>query len=741
MRCVLLTLVFALSVSARCVRKNVPEQAGPTDKKPVEVTGATTFGVTKQAAQNGKTVFTNGTSPASPSGDQGSNSGSSGSGDSTTTPSESTSGDQGSDSASSGSGDSSTTSSSGSTSGDQASGGAASGSSNSNNASSNSPAGSGVTSSGGGSGNCGRLKGVCFNGGMKASMYDMITTATDWITFNMTIPGGGASPRTQKDYVPMMPFKDSVADAVKLVNGPNAPEWLLTFNEPDFSYNGPGYSTPTMSPQDAAEAIKPLLAQPGSGTKFVAPGPMNPTGNWLPDFFAACNCQNFFSAYNIHQYQPTSQAVINTITEFRGKFSDKPIWITEVAPGAAGCGLGLEKVGQFMKEMYKFAKDSGYVDRVFWNSGNKLDHMDTNVCESWLVDADRFLDAEDHFGDGPPTCKLPDMRTSQRQLGISNIIVKRIRKNGDDFSFSFHPSKASFAMAFTLSSLVTHQPFKTIYILAALLYTLFLLPLWLLFYLSPALRQHPSYTYRQALMVRLVKVYNSPASRIRSHPAWTLAPGSEGQRFTPIPPSGKPIYRGELDDPEVKPARIGGTWYPTVYDPASTEEQGKKPGTVILHIHGGAFVICEGRFQDLAYGARLLNSHTHNARVFGVQYRLSSLGARCRFPAALQDVVTAYQHLLDLGVPAASIVVSGDSAGGNLAIAFLRYVTAEHPGVLPAPAAALLWSPWTRPATAMLPRSCSGNPRYGTDFLEDGFLEWGVRAYAPPGSGVDPDGP
>ncbi|KAI4096248.1 MAG: hypothetical protein LQ344_001074 [Seirophora lacunosa] len=362
MRYVLLTLVFALSVSARCVRKSLPEQAGPTDNKPVEVTGATTFGVKKQAAPNGNPVFTNGTLPAPSSGGQGSTSGSSGSDDS------------------------STTSSTGSTSGDQASGGAASGSYDSNNATSNSPAGSGVTSSGGGSGNCGRLKGVCFNGGMKASMYDMITTATDWITFGMTIPGGGASPRAQKDYVPMMPFKDSVAGAVELVNGPNAPEWLLTFNEPDFSYQGPGYSTPMMSPQDAAEAIKPLLAKPGSGTKFVAPGPMDPTSNWLPDFFAACECQNFFSAYNIHQYQPTSQAVINTITEFRGKFSDKPIWITEVAPGSAGCGLGLEKVGQFMKEIYKFAKDSGYVDRVFWNSGNKLDHMDTNVCESWLVD-------------------------------------------------------------------------------------------------------------------------------------------------------------------------------------------------------------------------------------------------------------------------------------------------------------------------------------------------------------------
>ncbi|KAI4172533.1 MAG: hypothetical protein LQ348_006759 [Seirophora lacunosa] len=303
-------------------------------------------------------------------------------------------------------------------------------------------------------------------------------------------------------------------------------------------------------------------------------------------------------------------------------------------------------------------------------------------------------------------------------------------------------------MAFTLSSLLLHQPFKTIYILGALLYNLFLLPLCLLFYLSPTLRQHPSYTYRQALMVRLLKIYIYHMSRIRSHPAWTLAPGSEGQRFTPIPPSDKPIYRGELDDPDIKPARIGGTWYPTVYDPSSPEEKGKKPSTVILHIHFGAFVIGEGRSEDLGYGAHLLTSHTRrsNARVFAVQYRLSSLGPGCRFPAPLQDVVTAYAHLLDLGIPATSIVVSGDSAGGNLAIAFLRYISAQqqqHPGggvLLPAPAAALLWGPWTHPGAATRPRSRTGDPSYATDFLDDALLEWGVRAYAPPRSGVDPDG-
>ena len=39
-----------------------------------------------------------------------------------------------------------------------------------------------------------------------------------------------------------------------------------------------------------------------------------------------------------------------------------------------------------MKDIYKFAKDSGFVDRVYWNSGNAITNGDTNICNSWLMD-------------------------------------------------------------------------------------------------------------------------------------------------------------------------------------------------------------------------------------------------------------------------------------------------------------------------------------------------------------------
>ncbi|KAL8784369.1 MAG: hypothetical protein Q9213_004021 [Squamulea squamosa] len=239
------------------------------------------------------------------------------------------------------------------------------------------------TGGGGKSTSCGAMKSVCFNSGMQPSMFDKMTTAHHWITFGLDIPGGSASSNAQQAHIPMMAFKEHVAKAVELVNGPNAPEWLLTFNEPDFSYMG---LTPTMKGAEAAEAIKPLLAKPGSKTKFVAPVTAFPNDPFLEEFFAACNCKDFFSAYNIHQYHPTSAEVISNVKSYHAKWNDKPLWITELAPGGGGCGKSTQEVGTFMKEMFKFAKESDYVDKVFWNTGNQIDAKDTNVCDSWLLD-------------------------------------------------------------------------------------------------------------------------------------------------------------------------------------------------------------------------------------------------------------------------------------------------------------------------------------------------------------------
>ena len=50
-----------------------------------------------------------------------------------------------------------------------------------------------------------------------------------------------------------------------------------------------------------------------------------------------------------------------------------------------------------------------------------------------------------------------------------------------------------------------------------------------------------------------------------------------------------------------------------------------------------------------------------------------------RVPAALQDAVTIYHHLLSTGIPSTSIILSGTSSGGHLVLGLLRYIASTSP--------------------------------------------------------------
>ncbi|KAJ5725955.1 uncharacterized protein N7483_007312 [Penicillium malachiteum] len=87
--------------------------------------------------------------------------------------------------------------------------------------------------------------------------------------------------------------------------------------------------------------------------------------------------------------------------------------------------------------------------------------------------------------------------------------------------------------------------------------------------------------------------------------------------------------------------------------------------------------------------------HTPTSYVLSLQYRLA--GQRnCRFPAQLQDAISAYPYMLHtLRIPSSQIILSGDSSGGNLVLALLRYITQfKNYKLLPAPKRIWIWSPW-----------------------------------------------
>jgi acetyl esterase/lipase len=109
-----------------------------------------------------------------------------------------------------------------------------------------------------------------------------------------------------------------------------------------------------------------------------------------------------------------------------------------------------------------------------------------------------------------------------------------------------------------------------------------------------------------------------------------------------------------------------------------------KPGKLLVYYHGGGFFIGSPRSH------RVIASNlarTSGAAVLSVDYRLAPENPA---PTAHNDAYAAYQWALETGYAAPSIALSGDSAGGNLALA--TAVRARDEG-LPLPACIALMSP------------------------------------------------
>lgn len=106
----------------------------------------------------------------------------------------------------------------------------------------------------------------------------------------------------------------------------------------------------------------------------------------------------------------------------------------------------------------------------------------------------------------------------------------------------------------------------------------------------------------------------------------------------------------------------------------------------LLYLHGGAWVMGSPRSHralvaDLARRA--------GVRALSIDYRLAP---EHPYPAALDDAVAGYEWLLASGLEPSRIVVAGDSAGGNLALALLLRL---RDAGTPLPAGAVVLSPVT----------------------------------------------
>ncbi len=106
----------------------------------------------------------------------------------------------------------------------------------------------------------------------------------------------------------------------------------------------------------------------------------------------------------------------------------------------------------------------------------------------------------------------------------------------------------------------------------------------------------------------------------------------------------------------------------------------------VLYLHGGGYVL-----GSLDTHAELMARVAASCRapVLGVDYRLAP---EHPYPAAIDDALASYEHLIEAGIKPEAIVLAGDSAGGGLALALLLKL--KELGK-PMPAGAVLFSPWS----------------------------------------------
>ncbi|THH28616.1 hypothetical protein EUX98_g5570 [Antrodiella citrinella] len=155
----------------------------------------------------------------------------------------------------------------------------------------------------------------------------------------------------------------------------------------------------------------------------------------------------------------------------------------------------------------------------------------------------------------------------------------------------------------------------------------------------------------------------------------------------------------------VESIRIPGYWMEPEGSNRETGEAPRPGERVVYHLHGGGYTHHTahptGATANIPRG---IMQHSDSVlRAFNLEYRLSKGPPSTNpFPTALLDAIAGYNYLVNhVKFKPEDIIVEGDSAGGNLAIALVRYLLenqsqTESPEVTipPPPGELILCSPW-----------------------------------------------
>ncbi|GCB26996.1 acetyl-hydrolase [Aspergillus awamori] len=273
-------------------------------------------------------------------------------------------------------------------------------------------------------------------------------------------------------------------------------------------------------------------------------------------------------------------------------------------------------------------------------------------------------------------------------------------------------------------------------------YTLVTAPVWLaaaaIYNIPKFLRPNAAWSWKTAFTSSQWTVTMNYLTTIQK--AWpkSLEAGPLGNQFIVLNPqktittktkegqesTQSEVYKGiTCSVPGVEPLPVGAVWFP--------EAPAEPPRRLIIHFYGSAYVMFGSRPGETGEVGINELSKMSGWPALAIQYRLSR-DKKTTFPAALQDGMTAYVYALEvLKIPASQIVFAGDSAGGNLVVALLRYINEENPA-LPLPRCAFLSSPWVDLSTESI-ENVPRNRNYNADYVTQDFLDWGRKAYTPEG--------
>ncbi len=123
----------------------------------------------------------------------------------------------------------------------------------------------------------------------------------------------------------------------------------------------------------------------------------------------------------------------------------------------------------------------------------------------------------------------------------------------------------------------------------------------------------------------------------------------------------------------------GGVQSEWIYVPEASEEK------IFFHLFGGGYIM--GTLPTRRWSPYLYSRQT-KMRVLNVGYRLAP---EHPYPTALEDSLSAYRWVLDLGINPKNIIICGESAGGGLTMGTMLKLRELE---LPLPAAAVMQSPW-----------------------------------------------